>query len=143
MYKKILWIEDDHYAIKGLLRPLELAGFQIDVASSAADAYQKVQDWQQYDLFVVDLIIPLSDDDREVIPEVREWEKEEFLGIGLTKWLKDVQKVDRPILIMSVVGDIPTRINLEGYSSVYTLSKRGLLPSRVKTVIFNILGVKD
>lgn len=143
MNKKILWVEDDHYAIKGLLRPLELAGFHIDVASSAVEGYRLAQKWQEYDLFVVDLILPLSDDDEEVIPQVRSWDHEEFLGIGLTKWLKDDLKVDRPVLIMSVVGDISARINLDGYTSVFTLSKRGLLPSRVKTEIFKILDLKD
>jgi CheY-like chemotaxis protein len=142
MNKKILWLEDDHYAIKGLMRPLELAGFTMDVAASAVDGYEMAQNWQQYDLFVVDLIIPLSNDDKDVTPELKAWDDEEFLGIAFTKWLKDQVKVDRPVLIMSVVGDISSRFNLAAYDSVFTLSKRGLLPSSVKAEVFRILNIK-
>ena len=54
MKQRILWIEDDHFAIKGLVRPLELLGFKIDVATSAIEGFHKAQNWKSYDLILVE-----------------------------------------------------------------------------------------
>ena len=83
MKKRILWVEDDYYAIRGLMRPLERAGFQIDAATSAAVGYQLASQWKTYDLIVVDLILPLSDDDHALPSVVKSWSREEYIGIGL------------------------------------------------------------
>lgn len=144
MNKRILWIEDDYYAIKGLFRPLQLSGFEIEVATSAVDAYEKARNWQKFDIIVVDLIIPLSDYDEEIQSEtVKSWDNEEYLGVGLAKWLIKDLKVECPVLIMSVVIDAISRFKLSEYGLVHILSKKGLRPSVVKAEIFRILGVKE
>ena len=138
MNKKILWIEDDYYAIKGLLRPLELDGFVIEVATSALEGYTKSQNWREYDLMVVDLILPLSDDNQDIPQVVRGWDNEEYTGIGLAKWLKQEMKVQCPILMMSVVSST-SKYNLQEYGLNNILSKKNLLPSRVKSEVYKIL----
>src|SRR5512138_3706986 len=52
MSKRILWIEDDYYTIKGLVKPLENDGFCIDIAIDGIEAYKKLTSWQAYDLIV-------------------------------------------------------------------------------------------
>jgi CheY-like chemotaxis protein len=144
MNKTILWIEDDYFAIKGLFRPLQLSGFEIAVATSAVDAYEKAQNWKKYDIIVVDLIIPLSDYDEEVKSEtVKGWDNEEYLGVGLAKWLITELKVECPVLLMSVVSDAVSRFKLSEFGLVHILSKKGLRPSVVKAEIFRILGVEE
>lgn len=141
--KKLLWVEDDYYAIKGLIRPLQLEGYEVDVATSALEGYRKAQAPAQYDIIVVDLILPISENGEELPPVVRSWEEEEYTGIGLAKWLKLDLKVSCPVLMMSVVSDVISRFNLKEVGLTHTLSKKGLLPSRVKAEIFKILGAEE
>lgn len=142
MNKKILWIEDDFYAIKGLVRPLTKLGFEIDVATSALDGYKKAQQWRQYDLVVVDLIIPVCEHDISIPEIVQSWAQEKHVGIGLAKWLKSEQKVDRPILLLSVVRDPIARFNLADFGLEHCISKSGLLPTKVKDTVLRLLGVQ-
>jgi CheY-like chemotaxis protein len=144
MKKRLLWIEDDYYAIKGLVRPLELNDFTVDVATSAKDGHKLAQNWQEYDLLVVDVIVPVSEDDGNVLPEIQKWEDSgEYVGIGLTKWLITELKVERPILLMSVVTDPIKRFGLTDMPNLYYLSKKGLLPSKVKDEVFRILKIEQ
>lgn len=145
MKKYLLWVEDDYYAIKGLFRPLERSGFLIDVATSAADGYHKALKWDKYALIIVDLIMPLSDSDTSwpLPAEVEAWKKEEYAGIGLLKWLKLKLGAECPILLLSIIQDPISKYGLEDLHLDGTLMKRGLLPTQVKEVVFQILGLED
>ncbi len=142
MKKRILWIEDDYFAIKGLVRPLSKKGFEIDVATSAAEGFQKAQDWQFYDLILVDLILPLADEAGTLPEKVKSWGNEKYAGIGLLKWLKTEKKVECPVMMLSVVREPISRFNLENLGVTGYLLKRGLLPSRVKEEVFKILEIE-
>jgi len=139
MKKRILWIEDDYYAIRGLMRPLERAGFQVDAATSAIAGYQLAIHWQVYDLIVVDLILPLRDDDRTLPGVVNGWSREEHVGVGLLKWLLGDMKVTCPVLLLSVVRHPVHTYQLGGMGLASYLPKRGLLPSQVKAEVFRLL----
>jgi CheY-like chemotaxis protein len=144
MNRKILWVEDDYYAIKGLVRPLENAHFKVDVAISAKEAYDYVLKWQEYDLIVLDVIVTITDDEEPVMPEIAKWvNNDEYAGIAMAKWLLQELKIACPILLMSVVNDPVTRFGLTGISNLYYLSKKGLLPSLVKEKVFGILNLKE
>jgi CheY-like chemotaxis protein len=143
MKKRILWIEDDYYDIQGLLRPLEKAGFRIDVARSAVDGFRKAVNWQAYDLIVVDLIMPLSDDTGPLPETVLFWDAEEHVGLGLVKWLVLDLKVECPILLLSVVRDPISTYNLKDLDLAGSLLKRGLLPSEVKEEVCHVLGIVE
>ena len=144
MNRKILWIEDDYYAIKGLVRPLENAHFKVDVAISAKDAYDYALKWRDYDLIVLDVIVSVTDDEEPVIPEIAKWaNNDEYVGIAMARWLIQELKIECPILLMSVVNDPIKRFGLSGIPNLYYLSKKGLLPSRVKEEVFRILNLKD
>lgn len=144
MNRKILWVEDDYYAIKGLVRPLENANFKIQVATSAKEAYDYVMKWQDYDLIVLDVIVSVTDDEEPVIPEIEQWANtDEYVGIAMARWLLQDLKIERPILLMSVVNDPVNRFGLTGTPNLYYLSKKGLLPSRVKDEVFRILNITE
>ena len=139
MKKCILWIEDDYFAINGLIRPLEREGFMFDVATSAVEGFYKAQQWQAYDVILVDLILPLADNDEELPEKVRAWNNEPYVGIGLLKWLKAELHVTCPVLMLSVVRDPIPKFHLENLKLVGYLPKRGLLPSQVKANVLKII----
>jgi CheY-like chemotaxis protein len=142
MKNKILWIEDESFMIKGLLRPMEKIGFQIDIASSAYDGFLKAQNWKNYDILVVDLIIPLSGDEKTIPLIVKGWEQEPYVGIGLSKWLTTELRIEVPILLLSVVQNPLVIYDLKKIGLKHYLPKSGLLPSLVKEAILQILGEK-
>ena len=142
MNKKILWIEDESFMIKGLLRPMEKLGYSIDVAKTAQEGYRKAQNWKEYDLLIVDLIIPLSHDENTLPEEVKSWEKEPYIGVGLAKWLADILKVTNPILLLSVVNNPIKTYDLGEFGLKHYISKSGLLPSRLQSDIMLILEGK-
>jgi CheY-like chemotaxis protein len=143
MKKKILWIEDDYYDIQGLTRPLEKEGFQIETALTAAEGAQKAAGWRDYDLIMVDLILPIPKDLEEVPEEVRAWNGEAYVGVGLVRWLFEKLQVDIPVVILSIVANPIPLYQLEEFQCLSYLPKRGLKPSEVKAEIYKILGVSD
>jgi len=142
MKNHILWIEDDSYVIKGLLSPLEDEGYSFDIATSAMDAYQKVLQNQDYTMYMVDLILPLSDGDEKVSPIVEAWDSEPHVGIGVAKWLACDMGIKSPILLLSVVENPISRYGLKKYGLRFCLSKGGLLPSILKKEVLHILNSK-
>jgi DNA-binding NarL/FixJ family response regulator len=143
MKNKILWVEDESYMIQGLFKPLLKMNINIVVAKCAIEAYHMSMDWKSYDMIIVDLIIPLRDDE-ELMPNiVKDWEIEPYIGIGLAKWLSTELKVECPILLLSVIDNPIKSFELSKFGLKYYLSKSGLLPSRVKEEILSILESKN
>ena len=139
MNNRILWIDDDYYTIKGLYRPLERKGFIVDVAKNALDGYRKGPGWENYDLIVVDLIIPLSDDEMPLPEEVASWGHEKYIGLGLVNWLITKIAVKCPILLLSVVSDPILNLQFMKYERLYYLPKSGLVPSLVLEKVEKLL----
>jgi CheY-like chemotaxis protein len=143
MAKKILWIDDDFFAIQGLFRPLIKQGYTVQEANSALDGYRKALSWQEYDLIVVDLIITV-DAKQETTPEiVKKWDDEEEypqVGIGIIKWLLGELKVTCPVAILSIVSDPIKTYHLEALGLAGSIRKDGLLPTDLKDQIQKILA---
>jgi len=136
---KILWIEDDYYHVKGLFRRLEKEGYTILYATSANEAYYKVQDWQTYDVIVVDVILPLRDQrDNELLPEVENWKQEEYAGIGLLKYMYRELRIEVPVIALSVVAN-KLAGTLEALGVDEVLLKRGILPRQVQETVHEVL----
>jgi len=141
MNTKVLWIEDDYYNYQSLFRPLEQKGVIVDHALSASEGYKKAKKWKNYDLIVVDIILPLTKDSDQIDDEVYKWEKEDYLGIGLVKWLREDLKAKCPVVILSVIDDPVENYNLHNLQIEDNLSKRGLLPSTLADRIKPILNM--
>jgi CheY-like chemotaxis protein len=146
MKKKILWIDDDYESISGLFRPFERDGYEIIPAISALDGFREAQRWQEYELIVVDLIIPASQQ-QESIPEiVREWEDEKInthVGLGIVKWLLGTLKVTCPVVLLSVVSDPIKEFKLGNLGISGNLRKSGLLPTTLKEELTQILKKQE
>lgn len=144
MKKKILWIDDDYYSIQFLFRPIKKAGFQIVPATSALDGYRMALDGTKYDLIVVDMILPISEEEASIPEIVESWKRngeKEHVGVGLTKWLIKTLKVACPVVILSVVQDPVSTYNLEDLNVAGYVHKGGLLPTRLKEELFTILEI--
>jgi CheY-like chemotaxis protein len=143
MSRKILWIEDDFYAIRGLIRPIEQQGIIVDVATSAFEGYIKASNWKNYDLIIADLILPISNNEDDKLPAlVKSWEdKYEYIGLGIIKWLMEDLKIKRPLIICSVVRDPISTFSLGNLGIAGYISKSGLLPSMLKDEVFKVLEI--
>ncbi|MCC6500579.1 MAG: response regulator [Anaerolineales bacterium] len=143
MKNKILWIDDDYYTIQGLFRPIEEVGYKLDIALSAFDGYKKAQKWQDYDLIVVDLILPISQE--ESAPEiVLNWNNQEryaYVGVGLVEWLLKDLKVNCPVVILSVVPDPISTFKLDDWGITNCIRKSGLLPTTLKDELSKHLNI--
>lgn len=129
MEKKILWIDDDYFHIQALFRQVEKQGFKIDYALTAVDGYEKAINWKNYHIIVVDIILPLRNQSQELPEIVQGWEKEDYPGIGIVKWLlKDLQ-VKRPVIVMSVISDLMDKYEFRNIGIAKVISKTGLGPS--------------
>jgi CheY-like chemotaxis protein len=142
MTKKILWIDDDFYAIQGLLRPIQKEGYKVDVALSALDGYRKAQHWKDYDLIVVDLILPISQE--ETAPDiVKSWDSQEkyrFVGLGLINWLLKELQAKCPVMILSVVANPISTYGLEHLGLAGCIRKSGLLPLELKEELIKAIN---
>lgn len=143
MERRILWIEDDYYAVKGLVRPLEKRGIKVIKATSAIEGMRLAEDPESYDLIIVDLILPLSDTSDPVPPEIEKWRDERYVGVGLIKWLLTDRQVRCPVLVLSVVNDAPATFGLDGMTIAGQLPKRALLPSAVEAAVLDLLEGVD
>lgn len=145
MSKKILWIDDDYYAIQGLFRPIERDGYKFDIAISALEGFHKAKKWKDYDLIVVDLILPTSQESVDVPDIVRAWEddtRHAYVGIGLARWLLSDVKAKCPVVILSVIQNPITTYGLGNIGLTGYIRKSGLLPSSLKDEIYDMLGIK-
>ncbi|GEM_PF-2023480 len=140
--RRILWVEDDYYHLKGLVKPLEKMGFTVVPARSVVEARTLLKEWKKYCLVLLDLIIPYSEmpvpGAAEGTGEIRDLTSN---GMALFEYMKDELGIDIPIVILSVVqknedADIDM---LEAKGAVRPFVKRGVLPEELKNVVIRAL----
>jgi len=146
--KKILWVEDDYYHLRGLTRPLTNEGYEIIAAESFDQAVVELNKHKEdLCLILLDLIIPRSLTNATEPKETEEefWnriEKPQDLveyGIGLFNYVKQELKLSIPIIVLSIVrqGDIIKGLEDEGAKRI---SKFGLLPNKLKELVLEELS---
>ncbi|MBI5952237.1 MAG: hypothetical protein HY865_11315 [Chloroflexi bacterium] len=146
MNKRILWIDDDFETIQGLFFYVKKEGFLIDSAISAHEGYNRALNWQKYDLIVVDLILPISNQSDSIPLIVRNWKSDNEngdVGINLIKWMISEQKVGCPVAILSIVPDPILTYNITHLNIAGQLQKESLTPTTLKEQIFEILKIQQ
>lgn len=129
--KKILWIDDDYYIIKDLVRPLMKAGIIFENATDYPSFHEKFHS-EKYDLFIVDLILPQQNIDKKT-------DQEELFGYTGLKIAAEIAQKNLPIVILSIVSDPEIRTNLNKLGSVIKIIDKGsVLPSDFKKIILDI-----
>jgi CheY-like chemotaxis protein len=66
--RRILWVDDNYRQLRGLAWPLEKAGYVVDGVETVARAVQALQDGADYDMAIVDILLPLDDPGRHALP---------------------------------------------------------------------------
>lgn len=133
--KKILWVEDDYFRLKGLMRPLEKKGFIVDFAEDYPSFVKKLD--QNYDLYVVDLILP----QKEIGEKIKDGEFIELPGV---KIIDEIDKLGKPIIVLTVVSDPALYEDLKKKNSVKkVLNKGNIFPTDFAEDVLEILGIRQ
>ena len=141
---QILWIEDEATKLKGLVRPLERSGDVVTFALSKREAFALCES-NHYDLIILDLIIPSGSDEptRNQIPNVQDFEGEEYEGVKFLCELRASGKGGIPILVLSVVDDEETLDEVKAMGVNKVLRKGSYLPSDLKIEVDSLLKRRE
>jgi len=128
----ILWVDDDYYAISGLMRQVEKSGARIDVATSYSEAINLIKA-NSYDKYVIDLIIPYGDDKDLSAKD----ENQRYLGLLLVQEIRAINhQSDVFVLSVAANDDDATGTMLKDFG-VKLIAKGGLLPSDLKNILLD------
>ena len=147
MGRRILWIEDDYFHLKSLARPLVKMGFEIVPAHSVVEARQSLARWGDYDLILLDLILPMTqgeeglegDNNVESFDDVEELMTRN--GRELLNYIVSKLKVSKPILVLSVAASAKLAEDLVSAGAAQCVVKRGLLPEDLKKITVKLLCI--
>lgn len=136
MAKRILWIEDDYYHLQGLVTPLKRISFSIDIAESYNEALTYLENWKDYDLIILDLLLPnMEKGDFE--ENLKPW----HYGKMLFYYMKRIE-IDRPIVILSIVQYKELIRELMNHGASMHLEKIDLTPLQVKEAVLSLIGIE-
>ncbi|MBU7017239.1 MAG: response regulator [Theionarchaea archaeon] len=119
---RILWIEDEgNTDLIQYKQPLVEAGCVVDVAETAAEAFS-VLDSMEYDLYIVDLLLPQEDAFEGYI---------EFPGVEiLRKMINEYQIDSGRVMVFTVVNDE------EVHKDIYELGIERIVVKRLQHIDF-------
>lgn len=141
--RKILWIEDDYYHLKGLIKPLKRNGIQVDVARTFVEAKAMLLNWKEYDLFLCDLIIPFSfnmfEDVKSNSEKIISADDLVIHGTSIIEHLVKEIGIDAPIFILSVVQNESIIKKISRYTNVTYVHKLGLLPYELYDIVMDAI----
>lgn len=134
---KILWVEDEHIRLSGLIRPLRRQGAEIVTADCAKAGVEAFKNFGPFDLCIVDLIMPFSNDQGFGKAELIEshFEESNMLYAGLYV-VKEIRALDTkiPILVLTVVYDHEVRSIIRAMNAE-VIQKGAVLPSDLSEMI--------
>jgi len=138
--RRVLWIEDDYYHMKGLVKPLKEQGVEVVSARSVVEAKTQLADWQNFSLILCDLILPYSDT-QAVKPERDDSEESDLVenGLSLIEYMTKEIRVTIPVVVLSIVNSEPIVDRLSVNANVHFLSKRGILPVELCRILLETM----
>lgn len=107
MEKSILFVEDEYYTLRTIGTELRNKGHTVHIATDAGEAIELLSS-KEYDLIVLDIMIPSED---EVINESKHFER--YVGLLLCKKIREQLHLTTPIVVLSVVGTLAVKKELE------------------------------
>lgn len=128
----ILWVEDDADMLMGLIKPLKEDGHIITIAYKEIEALRLIEE-QDFDLVLLDILIPSGIDGSEYINYVGE------------RFLSEFKKKypSTPVIVISVVLDnnLIEKLNYMGISEF--IIKGRILPDVLRNKVNNLLEKGD
>ena len=129
MSKTIIWIEDDTDIIDPMVRPLELAGYQIIRIPTASEALANVEKIKQADLVLLDMILRPGNTDREF---------SRYSGLDILRELRETHQVTTPVVALTVVTRTEIRQRLHEFG-VADIIRKPVRPSQLKERVEQVL----
>lgn len=123
----ILWLEDDEYFMRKIMRPLEDKGYEIKMYTTAADFIKDLHLVGKSDLVVIDLLVPSGPGQPS----------ERYAGLGALKAISNLPTTV-PLLVLSVVAESDTLRDVRKYTP-HILTK----PVRLKTFVDSALHLLE
>jgi len=139
--KKILWIEDEHYHLRGLFKKIKKRGFVVIPARSYIEARNLLKNWSEFCFIALDLIIPYSENSLNN-PNLENEETNVDLtknGVLLFNHIVEELKLDLPILILSIVRSRKIVNSLTKRKFVRSIEKLGKLPADIEFIVLDML----
>ena len=121
----VLWLEDDEYFMRKIMRPIEERGYQVKMYTTAADILKDIDLVATCDLVVIDLLVPSGPDQPN----------ERYAGLVALKAISKVPKAP-PLLVLSVVAQSDTLRDVRKYTQ-HILTK----PVRLETFVNSVLSL--
>ncbi len=125
--KKILWIEDDSDIIAFSLSPIERLGCSIDIIETKYDFDQRKEQLDQYDLILLDIILPERDHKSS----------NEYLGLKILFEIHKLYGNKIPIIAFTVVNNEAVNKELMKYNISNIIYK----PTPINKITQKILEV--
>ena len=123
---------------KGLVRPLVKKGCEIVNAGSYVEAVGLLNDWRNFSLILLDLIIPYSDTGLTPPGQDLDEEADRILadnGISLFNYIMNDLKADIPVVLLTVVQTSRLIDDLMAKGARKRIYKSGLLPADIEQAV--------
>lgn len=138
---RILWVEDDYYHLKNLTLPLLKRGITVVPARTFLEAKERLRQWQEFSLVLLDLIIPYSDS--EILdPSQSNQGTDRVLannGIDLFRLMVEDLKVSIPIVLLTVVRTTAIVNSLMSHGAAKHVYKSGLIPDELDRIVVDAI----
>jgi len=118
MSKRILLIDDDAYFQDFYGNALRKAGFTVDAAANGEEALKILKE-NEYDLFIVDLVMPL---------------------MGGTAFLKAIRRRKTPRIVLTGLGGETDKEDARKAGAVRFLEKAQTTPAELVAEVQGVLG---
>jgi DNA-binding NtrC family response regulator len=126
MMKRIMWLEDDAYFVKKLMRPFEEEGYEIKIYETAALFIDDIDLVPSSDLVVIDLLVPSGVFDESVT----------YAGLEVLRKVSALPRVP-PVLVFSVVfqRNVEETVNKYTKNFIQKPVRLGDFTSRVRSLL--------
>lgn len=133
MPKEIVWVEDDIDIISSVVRPLELAGYNIVKLRSSSEANKAIDRIRQADLVLLDMLLPIGKNGSDV---------EDYEGLRLLRnWYATYKTDFPPVVVFSVITSDQVVSELRKIKIVAGILSKPARPSELKQKIERALQV--
>jgi CheY-like chemotaxis protein len=135
---KVLWVEDDAYQLMDMVHPLKKLDISIDTAFDYDSAKKKITSNENYDLILLDILIPSGADQYLTLEELEDKSHTKY-GLELLKLIESNTKI--PVIIFTVISDPQILDDIRKSDLVKDILIKGRTrPSELRNKVLEILG---
>ncbi len=134
MSGRILWVDTDAMAIRGITKDIKRSGYKVDTRLTCRAGYEVLNSRNcEYDCLIAALIMP--DDPRY------SREKEEYVGLEFIEEARELCP-NLSILVYSVIAGNETKKRAKELGANEYLVKRGTLPPDLTAAVESAMGIQ-